>query len=200
MKIVENGEIRADIEDMYLRRSRVPRLIALDLRAKIGANNIAQERLTQLIDKYGAKTVKAVMKRMMNDAEARLKAKLRELPDGEWSGVAHQDSFRSGDRNIYRIALKMSKRGDRLSFDFTGTDKEVEGFANCTLAGLRGGIMPMAPPARGPRRRRSTMESASADCRTPPRGLGRCRTRCAAFSGTPRRARRWTTAQICHRA
>ncbi|HWK61473.1 MAG TPA: hydantoinase B/oxoprolinase family protein [Eoetvoesiella sp.] len=143
VKIVEEGEIRSDIEDMYLRRSRVPRLIALDLRAKIGANNIAQERLTQLIAKYSAKTVKAVMKRMMNDAESRLRAKLLELPDGEWSGVAHQDSFRSGDRNVYKITLKMTKKGDRLTFDFTGTDKEVEGFANCTLAGLRGGIMPI---------------------------------------------------------
>ncbi len=143
VKIVEGGEIRSDIEDMYLRRSRVPRLIALDLRAKIGANNIAQERLTQLIAKYSAKTVKAVMKRMMDDAESRLRAKLLELPDGEWSGVAHQDSFRSGDRNVYKITLKMTKKGDRLTFDFTGTDKEVEGFANCTLAGLRGGIMPI---------------------------------------------------------
>lgn len=143
VKIVEAGEIRADIEDMYLRRSRVPRLIALDLRAKIGANHIAQQRLTQLIRKYGAATVKAVMKRMMNDAEARLKAKLRELPDGEWRGVAHQDSFRSGDREIHAITLAMTKRGDRLTFDFTGTDKEVEGFANCTYAGLRGGIMPI---------------------------------------------------------
>ncbi|CAM5528613.1 hydantoinase B/oxoprolinase family protein [Eoetvoesiella caeni] len=143
VKIVEGGKIRGDIEDMYLRRSRVPRLIALDLRAKIGANNIAQERLTQLIEKYSAKTVKAVMKRMMNDAERRLRAKLKELPDGEWSGVAHQDSFRSGDRNVYKITLKMTKKDDRLIFDFTGTDKEVEGFANCTLAGLRGGIMPI---------------------------------------------------------
>jgi N-methylhydantoinase B len=140
---VEEGEISSYIEDMFLRRSRVPRLIALDLRAKIGANNIAQERLTQLIAKYSAKTVKAVMKRMMNDAESRLRAKLLELPDGEWSGVAHQDSFRSGDRNVYKITLKMTKKGDRLTFDFTGTDKEVEGFANCTLAGLRGGIMPI---------------------------------------------------------
>jgi len=143
VKIVEGGKIRGDIEDMYLRRSRVPRLIALDLRAKIGANNIAQERLTKLIQKYSAKTVKAVMKRMMNDAENRLRAKLKELPDGEWSSVAHQDSFRSGDRNVYKITLKMTKKDDRLTFDFTGTDKEVEGFANCTLAGLRGGIMPI---------------------------------------------------------
>ncbi|MGJ4860411.1 hydantoinase B/oxoprolinase family protein [Labrys sp. La1] len=143
VKIVEGGSIRSDIEDMYLRRSRVPRLIALDLRAKIGANNIAQERLAALIAKYGALTVKAVMKRMMNDAEARLRAKLQALPDGTWSGVAHQDSFRHSDRNLYKILLTMTKQGDSLKFDFTGTDKETEGFANCTFAGLRGGIMPI---------------------------------------------------------
>jgi len=143
VKIVENGEIRNDIEDMYLRRSRVPRLVALDLRAKIGANNIAQERLTQLIAKYGSITVKAVMKRMMKDAETRLRAKLITLPDGEWSGVAHQDSFRHNDRNIYKIVLTMTKLKDKLTFDFTGTDEEAEGFANCTLAGLRAGIMPI---------------------------------------------------------
>ncbi len=143
VKIVENGEIRPDVEDMYLRRSRVPRLVALDLRAKIGSNNIAQERIGQLITKYGATTVKAVMKRMMNDAEARLTAKLAELPDGEWQAVAHQDSFRTGDRDIYKIVLKMTKKGGRLLFDFTGTDPEAEGFGNCTYAGLRAGVMPM---------------------------------------------------------
>ena len=35
----------------------------------------------------------------------------------------------------------MTKRDDKLIFDFTGTDPEVEGFINCTFAGLRGGIM-----------------------------------------------------------
>lgn len=143
VKIVENGEIRPDIEDSYLRRSRVPRLVALDLRAKIGANNIAQERLAQVIAKYGPTTVKAVMKRMMNDAETRLRAKLASLPDGEWTAVAHQDSFRTGDRDIYKIVLTMTKTKDHLVFDFTGTDPEAEGFANCTFAGLRAGIMPI---------------------------------------------------------
>ena len=47
VKMVEAGTLRADIEDVYLRRSRVPKLIALDLRAKIGANNVAQDRLRQ---------------------------------------------------------------------------------------------------------------------------------------------------------
>jgi len=143
VKIVEAGEIRDDIEDMYLRRSRVPKLVALDLRAKIGANNVAHDRLRALCEKYGAPTVKAVMRRVLNDAESRLRAKLRELPDGSWSSVAHQDSARSGDRGIYKIVCTLTKSDDKLVFDFTGTDPQVDGLINCTYAGLRGGIMPV---------------------------------------------------------
>jgi N-methylhydantoinase B len=143
VKIVEAGEIRDDIEDVYLRRSRVPKLVALDLRAKIGANNVAHQRIRALCEKYGAATVKAVMRRTMDDAQSRLRAKLRELPDGSWSSVAHQDSARSGDRGIYKIVLNLTKTGDRLRFDFTGTDPQVDGLINCTLTGLRGGIMPV---------------------------------------------------------
>jgi N-methylhydantoinase B len=143
IKIVEHGRIRSDVEDSYLRRSRVPKLVGLDLRAKIGSNNVAQSRLTALIDKYGADTVKAVMKKMMNDAEHQLRRKLSELPDGDWSSVAHQDGARAGDQDIYKIVLNMSKRGDHLTFDFTGTDSQVDGIINCTLAGLRGGVMPI---------------------------------------------------------
>lgn len=141
--IVEGGKLRKDVEDSYLRRSRVPKLVGLDLRAKIGANNVARDRITGLIDKYGPDTVKAVMKRMMTDAESQLRAKLRQLPDGEWSSVAHQDGGRAGDRDIHKIVVSMIKRGDGLTFDFTGTDTQVEGIINCTLAGLRGGILPV---------------------------------------------------------
>lgn len=143
LKIVEAGVLRADLEDTYLRRSRVPRLVGLDLRAKIGSNNVAISRLTALIDKYGADTVKAVMKRMMNDAERQLRGKLRELPDGTWSSIAHQDGARAGDQDIYKIVCTMTKSGDQLTFDFAGTDPQVDGIINCTLSGLRGGIMPI---------------------------------------------------------
>jgi N-methylhydantoinase B len=146
VKIVEAGELRPDIEDVYLRRSRVPKLVALDLRAKIGANYLAHERLRALIQKYGATRVKAVMRRMLNDAEQRLRTKLRSLPDGTWRAVAHQDQAREGDRQTYKIVVAMSKRDDRLIFDFSGTDPQVEGLINCTFAGLRGGILPVVLP------------------------------------------------------
>lgn len=146
VKIVENGVLRSDMEDMYLRRSRVPKLVALDLRAKIGANNIGHEQLKRLIAKYGPETVKAVMKRTANDAESRLRAKLKALPDGTWSTVAHQDNAHEGDRDVYKIVLNMTKRDDRLTFDFTGTDPEAEGLINCSWGGLRAGVLVAVMP------------------------------------------------------
>jgi N-methylhydantoinase B len=115
-------------------------LIGLDLRAKIGANNVGAERLHALIDQYGADTVKAVMKRMMSDAESRLRAKLTSLPDGSWSATGYQDQSHEGDRNLHKITVKTTKSGDHLTFDFTGTGPQA-GVINCTYAGMRGGVM-----------------------------------------------------------
>lgn len=140
VKIVESGSIRRDIEDVYLRRSRAPKLVALDLRAKIGANNVGHERLRSLLRKHGADVLKAVMYRMMDDAERRLRNKLRSLPDGTWKAVAYQDQAKEGDRNIHKIVLAMTKKDDRLIFDFRGTDPQA-GMINCTYAGMRGGII-----------------------------------------------------------
>ncbi|MBF6571444.1 MAG: hydantoinase B/oxoprolinase family protein [Candidatus Binataceae bacterium] len=141
VKIVRGGRLQRDVEDVYLRRSRIPRLVALDLRAQIGANSFAQEHMRALIRKYGPDVVKAVMKRQIADTEGRLRAKLRELPDGSWRSIAYQEEAREGDRGVYRIVLTLTKKLDHLTFDFRGTDPQVEGLINCTFNGLQGGII-----------------------------------------------------------
>jgi N-methylhydantoinase B len=141
VKIVRRHRIQRDIEDLYLRRSRIPRLVALDLRAQVGALNLAEERLHTLLRKYGADTVKAVMKRMMNDTEQRVRAKLRTLPDGGWHATAYQESAREGDRGLYKIACHMTKRGDHLTFDFHGTDPQTEGIIHCTHSTLYASVL-----------------------------------------------------------
>ncbi|MEQ3551737.1 hydantoinase B/oxoprolinase family protein [Pseudonocardia nematodicida] len=140
VKIVRGGTLQRDVADVWVRRSRVPMLIGLDLRAKIGANNVGAERLQALIAQYGADTVKAVMKRMMSDAESRLRGKLAGLPDGSWTATGYQDQSHEGDRNLHKITVTTTKTGDHLSFDFTGTDPQA-GVINCTYAGMRGGVM-----------------------------------------------------------
>lgn len=146
IKVVRDFEVQEDVADAWVRRSRVPLLVSLDLRAKVGANTVGRARLLEVIEQYGADTVKAVMKRMMNDAEGRLRGKLKSLPDGSWSTSGYQDQSHAGDRGVHKISLTMTKKDDHLTLDFTGTD-EQRGVINCTYAGMRGGamlaIMPM---------------------------------------------------------
>ncbi|WP_454743944.1 hydantoinase B/oxoprolinase family protein [Cupriavidus necator] len=140
IKVVRNFTLQRDVADMWVRRSRVPQLVGLDLRAKIGANAVGRKRMLALIEQYGPDTVKAVMKRMMDDAERRLRDKLRDAPDGTWQASSYMDQSSAGDRSSHKLMLTMTKNEDHLTFDFTGTAKQA-GVINCTYAGSRGGIM-----------------------------------------------------------
>ena len=140
VRVVRGFELQDDIADLWVRRSRVPMLIGLDLRAKIGASNVGRERLLAVVRQYGADTVKAVMKRMMIDAESRLRTKLTSLPEGTWHATGYQDQSGARDRGLHKITVAMTNRNGHLTFDFRGTDPQT-GVINCTYAGMRGGVM-----------------------------------------------------------
>ena len=58
VKIVEGNVIRRDIEEIYLRASRKPEMVALDFRAQLAGNTTAKARIAALVDRYGPATVK----------------------------------------------------------------------------------------------------------------------------------------------
>ncbi|WP_207793238.1 hydantoinase B/oxoprolinase family protein [Nocardioides acrostichi] len=140
VRIVRNFEIQDDVEDVYLRRSRMPKVVALDLRAKIGANRVGRERVLELVERYGADTVKATMARQLDDAEAKLRAKLALAPDGTWTASSFQEQSHTGDRNLHEVRCTLTKTGTEMHFDFTGTSPEA-GMINCTYAGLHGALV-----------------------------------------------------------
>ena len=143
-KLVEGGELRADIEDLFLRKSRAAPNVGMDLRSQIAGNNVAIDRIHSLIDDYGADTVKAVMRETMNYAEESLRSRLRDLPDGVWRHVGYQDVAKAGDRSVYETSLAVEKRDDELVFTVDGD--APAGVINTTYAGLRGGLVaPMLP-------------------------------------------------------
>ena len=140
IKIVERGELRRDLEELYLRQSRTPELLALDLRAFIAGHNVAKRRIVEVLERYGPAAVKGTMIRLMDEAEALFRGRLGALPDGEWRHVGYHEGARAGDRGVYGISVAIRKEADRLHFDFSGTD-EQSGVINCTYGGLKGGSL-----------------------------------------------------------
>ncbi len=138
LKFVEKGRIRKDIWNMLMSMSRLPHMLALDFKAMIAANNVARNRLLDLIGRYGLQTVHSVMKALQDHSERRMRERLMELPDGTYSAVDFLDHDGHENR-VYRIDVKLTKTGDRLIADFSGSDPQAPGFINCTASGLFGG-------------------------------------------------------------
>lgn len=142
IKLVERGELKQDVWDTILNMVRSPEMVALDLRSMIACNNVARERMLALIEKYGAQTVDAACKTLIDQSEARLRDRLRELPDGHWQSRQYLEV--KGE--IYKVLLTMAKSGDTLSFDFTGSSPQSKYSVNCSKWASLGGLFaPLFP-------------------------------------------------------
>lgn len=142
IKIVEGGKLRKDLEEEYMRRSRMPQLVALDLRAEIAGCTVARERLLALIVRYGVETIKGVMRKLQDDSEKAFLRRLETIPDGTWRESSWIELKGPGDRGLYRNSLVLTKRGDTLIFSNEGSDPQA-GTLNCTMVAWKGAIASM---------------------------------------------------------
>lgn len=145
IKIVEGGEVREDLRQMYLRHSRMPQLVALDFNAQLAGVNVARGRVNDLIDEYGARTVHGVLNRVLDDAEQKFVQKLEKIPDGTYRGRAYMDGSKTGDTGVYRGEVQIVKEGTNLTFKSENMAENV-GAINCTYAGFRTAIMSVLNP------------------------------------------------------
>ena len=134
MKILDRGEFVIENEQAFVKNSRLPDAVALDLRAQIGAINVARTRLDNLLEERGEELVADVMSRSIDLAERQVRNFISQLPDGEWGGEAFMDGVRVGDERICRVALKLSCENDFLCFDYAGSSDQVDAAVNSTLS------------------------------------------------------------------
>src|ERR671912_2073132 len=85
VRLVRGGQYVQDVLDLLLANVRTPAIRRGDLRAQIAANNIAEERVGELIERRGKDIVLAAFDEVISYAEKRTREAIRELPNGEYS-------------------------------------------------------------------------------------------------------------------
>lgn len=139
LKLVDRGVLRQDLWRCILGNCRHPATMSLDLKGLLAANMAAVEGLNLLVQRYGIETLRSVMAALVDVSEARLRARLRELPDAtvRASGfLEYEPSL--GDVPV--VHLELTKSGDTLFFDFSKSSPQVANSTNCTYGGLMAGI------------------------------------------------------------
>ena len=133
VKIVRKGVVNNDILNIIMLNSRTPKIRKGDLMAQLSANWIGEKRLIELIERKGLEIFKLAVDDVLNYSEKRFLTIIEKFPDMEAEGIDYMDGDGISDERI-KLAVKVSKVKDHLTFDFTGTSKQVQGAVNCPFA------------------------------------------------------------------
>jgi N-methylhydantoinase B len=135
VKVVERGEFRDDVFKTIVEQCRDPDYVGLDLKSRIAANNVCARRFQQLVATLGKDFVVAAGQKIVEDSERLAREKLRSIPDGTWSSRLYSTAPARGTREAqpYPVVCTMTKRGDTLEIDCSGSGPQLENDQNSTL-------------------------------------------------------------------
>ena len=119
---------------------RVPDLTLGDFNAQFSAKAIGIERIRQLCTKYGAGTVKATMTGLIDYAERQLRAAIRALPDGVYTGEDAGDDLEGKGTPLW-VRARVTVQGDEMEIDFAGTCDQVGRNINSPIASTESAVM-----------------------------------------------------------
>jgi N-methylhydantoinase B len=133
-KLYRAGVLNQDLLNVYLLNTRIPNLNWGDLKALMAGMNTAEERLHQMIERYGLDAVKRGMADVLAYAEESARAAIATIPNGTYHFVDLVDDDMVSTRPV-RIELNMTVDDGDIVFDFTGTDYEVRSAINIPIYG-----------------------------------------------------------------
>lgn len=120
VKIIENGQLNEGIFDLILANVRTPAEREGDLRAQMAANQRGVERLIEMVESHGLKTVFSAMENLLSYTERMTRRLLENIPDGNYAFTDYLDNNGLNQQPL-PIQVRIGIQGDTAQFDFTGT-------------------------------------------------------------------------------
>ncbi|MGB3280550.1 MAG: hydantoinase B/oxoprolinase family protein, partial [Pseudorhodobacter sp.] len=120
VKLFKKGVLDAEIWQVICSNIRVSEQRIGDVQAQASALLVGADRLTELLDRYSDATVTASIAEIRSLAAAQMRAKIALIPEGRY----HAEAFIDSDGVVNEpltIALNVTRKGDHLTFDFTGS-------------------------------------------------------------------------------
>jgi N-methylhydantoinase B len=134
IKIVERGTLNRAAMALILSNMRVPDEREGDFHAGLAACKTAERRIRESVARYGLPTLLAAIRQNLDRSEARMRAQIAALPDGEYYYEDYLETFPAGRLEPLLLPLRLTIRGADLVADFTGASPQVPVPVNSTLA------------------------------------------------------------------
>ncbi len=133
VKLFKRGAMDAEIHAIIASNIRVADQRIGDIKAQAAALLVGEQRLNELVDRYGDDTVVSAIAELRRRAADQMRARISEIPDGTYRSNAFVDSDGVVNEPL-TIALAIEKKGDGLTFDFAGSSPPCAGPMNSVIA------------------------------------------------------------------
>jgi N-methylhydantoinase B len=134
IKVYDRGKYQSDVWELILLNVKSRHLVEGDLHCQIGATARGEEALVELLDRYGEETVQAAIASYLNATEKKMAGAIHAIPDGEYAGERGLDNDGIEMERVANVRVDLKVEGERLTFDFSRSDKQTRGYVNSPLA------------------------------------------------------------------
>jgi N-methylhydantoinase B len=132
IRIVSRGQMVEDVFNLLRENIRTPKQMAGDFRAQVGATLLGQQRMGEILDRFGADTVAAFVDELIDYTERWAQTEIAKLPEGDYADECFLDDDGTTGRPI-RLCLRARVAGGTVAFDLSGSDAQRAAPMNATL-------------------------------------------------------------------
>ena len=132
VRLYDRGEPVSTVFKFIEKNVRLPHEISGDLHSQVSACWIAEKQFLELLEKYGAKTMRLYTGEMLSLTERAMRDVIQSIPDGVYENVDYIDGFGEDPERI-RFQVRLTVHGDELTADWTGTSPQVAAAINAPV-------------------------------------------------------------------
>ncbi len=131
VKVYEKGKLRKDVWDLIFANIRLD-IVQEDMRAEIGSCTVGERRIIALLEKYGLDSFERHKEALFDATRKMMEAEIATIPNGVYEGSApvYYDGRHEGSK--FTIRVKITVEDNHVTFDYSDTDAETNGFVNGT--------------------------------------------------------------------
>ncbi len=138
LKFCNAGRDDEQILRMIAKNSRIPEITIGDLQAQLAACRLGEQRLKEMMSRYGWDTIKATIDERWLRSEMLARRRIEQVPDGTYEASCWLDNDGIEMNRRLPFNFKVIIEKDEVTIDFTDIADQVKGPYNAGMVG--GGI------------------------------------------------------------
>jgi N-methylhydantoinase B/oxoprolinase/acetone carboxylase alpha subunit len=134
MKLQDAGKPNETLRALIRANVRNPHIFFGDLSAQEAAMLTGERRMLQLVERFGADSIRQAMDMLIDITARKARAEVAAMKRGSYVFEDFMDHDGINLDTPIGIRVRLDVTGDKLRFDFTGTDPQVMGPLNAPLS------------------------------------------------------------------